>query len=315
MNEIMEGQECLFGPDIASGRTYQELSAATAEKTSRPFSRSLSKSQTLTLPTCLCLKRESGQKPDSCTPIWVGGQWPGGCTMHSTTAYRNGERGSVYWLTSTDLQQQRFCLTLNMSERPRRANPSKLSEILETEPDARYKLSEKACQGILNRAERRGKELPPELKEALENQSHSRNEPVNLGGAKESSFSVSASAPSQPSTTKAYSIQGNTIDRDAKQNGSGISENVAHTLDSADRHGVMAAGFSFGQSKKARSIGYEEEKSQTIRGGDGGNQKPVTLIASGFDGTMGSKAGNIGFEEERAITTKSCGGGHCLIRR
>lgn len=59
--------------------------------------------------------------------------------------------------------------------------------------------------------------------------------------------------------------------------GGGISLNVAHTLDSADRHGVMAAGFSFGQSEKARSLGYEEEKSPTLRGGEGGNQKPVVM--------------------------------------
>lgn len=71
----------------------------------------------------------------------------------------------------------------------------------------------------------------------------------------------------------------------------------------------MAAGFSFGQSEKARSLGYEQERSPTLRGGEGGNQKPVALIASGFDGAMGSKAGNIGYEEEQAITTKSCGGG------
>lgn len=37
---------------------------------------------------------------------------------------------------------------------------------------------------------------------------------------------------------RAYSLQGNTIDRNAKQNGSGISENVAHTLNAVDRHGV-----------------------------------------------------------------------------
>jgi hypothetical protein len=36
---------------------------------------------------------------------------------------------------------------------------------------SRYWLSAKACQGILNRAERRGKELPPELKAALVAQS------------------------------------------------------------------------------------------------------------------------------------------------
>jgi len=35
-----------------------------------------------------------------------------------------------------------------------------------------------------------------------------------------------------------FSIQGNAIDRDTKQNGCGISEDVAHTLDSVDRHGV-----------------------------------------------------------------------------
>lgn len=35
-----------------------------------------------------------------------------------------------------------------------------------------------------------------------------------------------------------YCLQGNTIDRDAKQNGSGISENSAHTLNAVDRHGV-----------------------------------------------------------------------------
>jgi hypothetical protein len=32
----------------------------------------------------------------------------------------------------------------------------------------KYYLSAKACEGILRRAERRGKELPPMLKEALE---------------------------------------------------------------------------------------------------------------------------------------------------
>jgi len=36
----------------------------------------------------------------------------------------------------------------------------------------------------------------------------------------------------------AYSIQGNTIDRNAQQNGSGICEGVSHTINSVDRHGV-----------------------------------------------------------------------------
>lgn len=48
--------------------------------------------------------------------------------------------------------------------------PTKLSQILEENADPKYRLSARACQGILNRAERRGKELPKELREALEAQ-------------------------------------------------------------------------------------------------------------------------------------------------
>lgn len=36
----------------------------------------------------------------------------------------------------------------------------------------------------------------------------------------------------------AYCLQGNTIDRNAKQNGSGICEDVAYTMNAVDRHGV-----------------------------------------------------------------------------
>ena len=42
---------------------------------------------------------------------------------------------------------------------------------------------------------------------------------------------------------------------------------------------MITAGFSFGQSAKARSLGYEEEVSPTIRGGEGGNQKPCVISA------------------------------------
>ena len=42
-----------------------------------------------------------------------------------------------------------------------------LSEILESETSAKYNLSPKACAGILRRAEKRGRELPIALREAL----------------------------------------------------------------------------------------------------------------------------------------------------
>lgn len=39
-------------------------------------------------------------------------------------------------------------------------------------------------------------------------------------------------------THPVYSLQGNAIDRNAQQNGSGICENVSHTVNAVDRHGV-----------------------------------------------------------------------------
>jgi hypothetical protein len=60
------------------------------------------------------------------------------------------------------------CLTLNTSEFPSDAVVSSLSDVLETGPHlARYSLSPKACRGILRRAAKRGKVLPPPLAAAL----------------------------------------------------------------------------------------------------------------------------------------------------
>ena len=59
-------------------------------------------------------------------------------------------------------------LMLNTGESPSVAVGSTLSQILEANAPAKYSLSAKACEGILRRAQRRGKQLPPMLKEALE---------------------------------------------------------------------------------------------------------------------------------------------------
>ena len=45
---------------------------------------------------------------------------------------------------------------------------SSLASILEPKVASKYFLSARACAGILRRAEKRGRELPPALKEALE---------------------------------------------------------------------------------------------------------------------------------------------------
>ena len=60
------------------------------------------------------------------------------------------------------------CWTLNTLEYPSDDEESSLSDILVTgDVPQRFYLSPRACQGILRRAERRGKELPQRLRQAL----------------------------------------------------------------------------------------------------------------------------------------------------
>lgn len=62
-------------------------------------------------------------------------------------------------------------------------------------------------------------------------------------------------------------------------------DGICATLNSGDREGgnitpsVFCAGFSYGQSAKASSVGYQEERSPTLRSGEGGNQKPCVYDA------------------------------------
>lgn len=59
----------------------------------------------------------------------------------------------------------------NTGEYPNEEKESHLWQILEANPHPKYSLSSKACQGILNRAKRRGKILPKTLEKALIHQS------------------------------------------------------------------------------------------------------------------------------------------------
>ena len=108
----------------------------------------------LTLEPCLkasqkpvfqCLKMEDGQ-----TPEW----------FNARSARLHGE-----------------CLTLNIGESPSVAVESSLSQILQPKSDVPQKcyLSSRACQGILRRAARRGKKLPPLLETALKRQAGAEN--------------------------------------------------------------------------------------------------------------------------------------------
>ena len=140
-----ENQMSIFDQDIWSGKMSPELSAATEEKTSQRSSKKRSASQSRKPPLFVCLKKD-GLQADASGMSWVAGQLPGEFSMHSfgehpISLYHNG------------------------------VGESHLSQILEDSPHPKYSLSAKACQGILNRANKRGKELPETLEKALVEQS------------------------------------------------------------------------------------------------------------------------------------------------
>jgi hypothetical protein len=71
-------------------------------------------------------------------------------------------------------------LTLNTSEWPKDGVAYSLLDTLETgDLPQRYFLSATACRGILRRAERREKELPPSLKAALLNTAQQMSEELS----------------------------------------------------------------------------------------------------------------------------------------
>ena len=94
----------------------------------------------------LCCKRS--QRPKFQCLILDGGQTP-------------------EWYEAEALISLGACTTPNISERHSGAGACFLSAILQENAPERYSLSPKACAGILRRAERRGKDLPPLLKAAL----------------------------------------------------------------------------------------------------------------------------------------------------
>lgn len=140
MTEQVAGQVGWFDQDILYGKTFQERSQAIKAETSGRSSTRSSVSKNQTLPTCLCLQKGNGQSPDASMMTWGGGVLLGEFTMHST------------------------------GECPREERESRLSWILQDSAHPKYYLSAKACEGILSRAERRGKALPEILKKALTHQ-------------------------------------------------------------------------------------------------------------------------------------------------
>ena len=135
---LEDGQACLFDLVIYAGKMSPEHSPAALrrEKTSGLSSRR--SSELVSLPYMfLDLSEDAGNLLGE--SYWeIHSPWRGDASM------------------------------LNTGPAPRSAeNVYSLWQILEDQPHSKYYLTRKACQGILRRARERGKELPPQLEDAL----------------------------------------------------------------------------------------------------------------------------------------------------
>lgn len=140
-------------PATASGRMFPAPSHRTPERTSAPSSKKSSKSANQRRPRCLRLIKDDGHTR---TSYWeTDGAW------HTELSMRNTGEGP----SSTEIAAM-YSRWGHHSV----AVESTLSQILQDRAPEKYFLSPRACLGILRRSEKRGKVLPPMLKEALEQQ-------------------------------------------------------------------------------------------------------------------------------------------------
>ena len=251
----LKGQMSIFdllSPDSWYGKTSQEPSAAELPKepTSKQSSKKSSKSSSRTVPIFLYLKR--GGTTQEASTEWVTTDFP--------SAFRGGHT------------------MLNFGESPNVVVESRLSQILEEHPHPKYSLSARACQGILRRSEKRGKELPPILKEALTRQSLSKSEQDVRGGERESSSNENGLDHSQHSLTNQSLQEPICISKASHfisptQDGRALNLNASDFKDpQAICYGLDRASFNQGQNAKY-DFSIEEEKAQTIvaKGPGGGN--------------------------------------------
>lgn len=269
----MDGQVTWSDLGLWSGKMCQELSAATKGKTSRQSSKRSSASQNRKPPILKCLKRDGT---------------PGGATT-----MRWEDDGA--WLGE--------CMTRNTGESPNAAAVSRLSQILEVTPQEKYSLSAKACQGILRRAERRGKDLPELLKTVLLMQSESGGgcDGGGKGALVQTDKSGTLGTGNDQTIFTAISINGNvagTLDANYYK-GCGVRQGIEREVvasfsaipinDKATRWQGSGESRNHDGSGNGLGIGKEGDPSPTLTAGD---RHGVAYI-SGVDGYNGDLIGDV----------------------
>ena len=282
--EELEGQESLFARDSGSGKTSSGRSAAgeilqrvknslgqTCKKSSKRSSKL--KNHTFML---LDLRQGAGNILGPCweyDPVWLGSLG-----------------------------------TLNTSECPKDVVESSLWQILLDTVPSRYWLSQKACRGMLRRADCRGKLLPELLEIALSMQGglippgpipdelkayhfNQRNEGIDLGDVAGALLATQNLQMQTFVTTPGASP-------DSLKEGIAFSANQRDEV--RDLHGVagalqaqpgmkqhtFVASFSAGAGASAGSIAYNETVSPTLKGSASGNCMPSVLCINDQGGKI-----------------------------
>lgn len=288
--ESVVGQTTLFGPDGWCGKTSQEHSAAKKAKISERYLKK--PSELLTVPyQYLDLRMGYGSLLG---PLWeIGTPLPG-----------------VSWMPAT-------------GPSPKDAVESSLSQILEDSPHIKYSLSQTACLGILRRAQKRGKDLPPILEHALKAQAIIPQETMNrikkqssqaskfrakafhkYGYSKndneKNKITVTAFACNQRDEVRdLQDVSGAIVSRPGMKQHTFVTQHNTECLTPWDTQ----------QSRITSADGV----SPTVSGADGGGgRNPAGLIFASFSPHAGSQAANIGYEQNCAPTLKGAGGGNMV---
>lgn len=146
----------------------------------------------------------------------------------------------------------------NFGECPSAAVESRLSWILEAIVHPKYYLTDTACRGILRRANRRGKGLPPELQEALEYQAEHYPEIIRV-------LETVWEAQKEPDGEKciSYAVRIR-CGKEGGGKGALVQTELSGTLGCNNDQAIFCAGFKGKAGAKAQGIAYKEEISPTI---------------------------------------------------
>lgn len=217
------------------------------------------------------------------------------------------------WLLDQNVRWLGGCSMPSIGESPSVAVESTLSQILQgNNVPAKYYLSSLACQGILRRAEKRGKKLPPVLEMALKaqaGQSYSSQEVKtdaleSTGGGISPTLNTMQGGQRQPCVAQPIKGTEYLTGWDCQEKRIFTDRGIAPTISGSDGGGgrtgvgyiaqcattrtgrrydpetetLIIAGFKQGNSAEAGSVGYEVEKSPTLTAGQSGTNLVPAIV-------------------------------------